>query len=204
MPSRAKIYMTVLVLGLAAILGGFAIYSRHSGDSRDATGPGVAAIGGSFALTDHAGRRVTDADYRGRYMLIFFGYTYCPDVCPTELQVMTHALDTMGAAGERIAPVFITVDPERDTVEQMKSYVENFSPRLVGLTGTPEEIAAVAKAYRVYYAKSGKADAADYLVDHSSIIYLMDTEGRFLKHFTYTTDAKALAESLAALTSTSP
>ena len=156
-------------------------------------------MGGPFSLTDHNGRAVTDADFRGKYMLVFFGYTYCPDVCPTELQVMTYAVDSMGSKGERINPIFISIDPERDTPEILRAYVENFSPRLVGLTGSPEQIAAVAKAYRAYYKKSGNTDTSDYLMDHSSIIYLMGPDGLFLKHFTYTTDAKALAKSLASI-----
>ena len=117
---------------------------------------------------------------------------------------MTVALSQMGEKASSITPVFVSVDPERDTPEVLKSYVENFSPNLVGLTGTPEQVAAVAKAYRVYYAKSGKTETPDYLVDHSSIIYLMDREGRFLKHFTYTTDAAALASSLADVMAATP
>ena len=102
----------------------------------------------------------------------------------------------IGPEADKITPVFVTVDPERDTVQVMKAYVENFGPRLVGLTGSPDEIATVAKAYRVYYAKAGKSGSPDYLMDHSSIIYLMGPDGSFVKHFTYTTDAKALAQSL--------
>jgi protein SCO1/2 len=147
---------------------------------------------------------VSEKDFLGRHMLVFFGFTYCPDICPTELQVMTAALDMMGADGDRIQPVFITVDPERDTPEVMKSYVENFGPRLVGLTGSLEEITAVAKAYRVYFAKAAKTGTDDYLMDHSSIIYLMGPDGRFLKHFTYTTDAQKLAAALKEALTLSP
>jgi protein SCO1/2 len=126
-------------------------------------------------------------------MLIFFGFTYCPDVCPGELQVMSAALDELGAEGEKIQPVFITIDPARDTPEAMKLYVSNFHPRMVGLTGSEADIAAVAKAYRVYYAKAkGSENSPDYLMDHSTILYLMGPDGKFVKHFTYGTDAKAL------------
>lgn len=202
MPSRLKVYFALAVLAIAAGIGLFTLYQ---GPTREAgTGTGQALVGGPFTLTDHNGRQVTDADFKGRYALIFFGYTYCPDVCPTELQVMTVALSQMGEKASSITPVFVSVDPERDTPEVLKSYVENFSPDLVGLTGTPEQVAAVAKAYRVYYAKSGKTETPDYLVDHSSIIYLMDREGRFLKHFTYTTDAAALASSLADVMAATP
>src|SRR5690606_11015171 len=107
---------------------------------------GEALVGGPFALTDHTGERVTDQDFRGRYMLVYFGYTWCPDVCPTELQVISSALDELGDKAAQIRPIFITVDPERDTVAQMADYVANFHPSFVGLTGSSEEVAAVAKA----------------------------------------------------------
>ena len=131
-------------------------------------------------------------------MLVFFGYTYCPDICPTELQVISAALDELGAKGAAIQPIFVTVDPQRDTPEILKTYVSNFHPRLIGLTGTPEAIAAAARAYRVYYSKAPGADAENYLMDHSTIIYLMGPDGTFLKHFTYTTDARQLAKELEA------
>ena len=114
---------------------------------------GKATVGGPFTLTDHTGRRVTDKDFRGQHLLVFFGFTYCPDVCPSGLQVMTAALEELGPKAEKITPIFISVDPERDTPEQLALYVSSFHPRLVGLTGTPEEIQQVAKAYRVYYKK---------------------------------------------------
>ena len=193
MPRRPIIVFALIVLVLAAGLGAFAFLNRQI---PGINGSGTALVGGPFTLTDQTGKRVSEKDFLGRHMLVFFGFTYCPDICPTELQVMTAALDMMGADGDRIQPVFITVDPERDTPEVMKSYVENFGPRLVGLTGSLEEITAVAKAYRVYFAKAAKTGTDDYLMDHSSIIYLMGPDGRFLKHFTYTTDAQKLAAAL--------
>ena len=141
----------------------------------------MALVGGPFTLTDQDGKKVSEKDFLGKYMLVFFGYTYCPDICPTELQVMTAALDSMGPEAEKIQPVFVSVDPERDTPEVLKSYVENFGPRLVGLTGTPEEIAAVAKAYRVYYAKAGKPDLARFLSDGSFQHHLSDGARRPLR-----------------------
>ena len=134
----------------------------------------MALVGGPFSLTDQDGRRVSEKDFLGKHMLVFFGYTYCPDICPTELQVMTAALDTLGPEAEKIQPVFVSVDPERDTPEVLKSYVENFGPRLIGLTGTPEEIAAIAKAYRVYYAKAGQPGLARRLSDGSFQHHLPD------------------------------
>jgi protein SCO1/2 len=128
---------------------------------------------------------------------VFFGYTYCPDLCPTELQVMSAALDSLGAKADAIQPIFISFDPERDTPAVLKQYVSNFHPRLVGLTGTPEEVAAAAKAYRVYYSKVPNSSAPDtYLMDHSTITYLMDPQGKFLKHFSYSTDSAAMAKAL--------
>jgi len=163
---------------------------------------GEAQVGGPFTLTDQSGQRVSDSDFAGRYMLVAFGYTFCPDVCPAELQVMSAALDKLGSAGEKIVPIFITIDPARDSVAILAQYMPNFHPRFVGLTGSPEEIAAVAGAYRVYSAKAeGWQEAGeDYLMDHSTIIYLMGPDGKFVKHFTYTTDAAGLADDLKAAT----
>lgn len=202
MPRRAVLIFAAAILLLAAGLGGYAWMIRQAAQPQ---GSGVALVGGPFSLTDQDGRRVTEKDFLGRYMLVFFGFTYCPDICPTELQVMTAALDAMGAAAEKIQPVFVSVDPERDTPEVMKAYVANFGPRLIGLTGTPEEIAAMAKAYRVYYAKAANQNApGDYLMDHSSIIYLMDEDGSFVKHFAYTTDVEKLTSELKKAVTVSP
>jgi len=144
----------------------------------------AASIGGPFTLTDQNGVERTDRDFRGRLMLIYFGYTYCPDVCPTELTVMTTALDQLGADASQVVPIFITIDPERDTPKLLKDYVAQFSDKLMGLTGSERDVAAAAKAYRVYYSKSPGSAGAPYLMDHTSLVYLMDRDGRFLKHFT--------------------
>lgn len=155
---------------------------------------GVATVGGPFMLTDHTGKRVSDQDYRGRYMLVFFGFTFCPDVCPTALQVSAAALEKLGAKADRVVPLFISVDPERDTPEAMARYVASFHPRLVGLTGTSGEIEEVAKAYRVYYRRAkDERSAAGYTMDHSSIVYLMGPDGKFITHFTHTTSPDAMA-----------
>jgi cytochrome oxidase Cu insertion factor (SCO1/SenC/PrrC family) len=194
-PSRIQLVFAILAL-LAALFTAVAAYyltvPNQSGISS-----GTALVGGPFTLTDQTGRKVTDKDFLGKYMLVFFGYTYCPDICPTELQVMSAALDSLGPKADVIQPVFVTVDPQRDTPEVLKQYVGNFHPRLVGLTGTPEDIASAAKTYRVFFNKVENSGADTYLMDHSTIMYLMDPQGRFLKHFTYTTDAAALAKALA-------
>lgn len=159
---------------------------------------GKAAVGGPFTLTDQTGRRVTDQDFRGKYMLVYFGFTFCPDVCPSGLQVMAAALDQLGPKAEQVVPIFITVDPERDTPEQLAQYVASFHPRLLGLTGSPEEIQSVAKAYRVYYRKvKDEKSTAEYTVDHTSIIYLMSPEGEFITHFTHATPASTMADKIA-------
>ena len=184
---------------VAAIIVGVGMRLFLSGTPE--TGPsssGEALVGGPFELVDQDGNLRRDSDFRGDYMLVFFGYTFCPDVCPTTLYNVTLALDGLDeAVAQRIQPIFITVDPARDTVAAIKAYAGNFHPRLVSLTGSDDQIAAIAKAYRVYYAKAGEGD--DYLVDHSAFIYLMDPEGRYAKHFSHNTGPEDLAEALADL-----
>jgi cytochrome oxidase Cu insertion factor (SCO1/SenC/PrrC family) len=161
---------------------------------------GQALIGGPFTLTDHTGERVTNQDFRGRSMLVLFGFTFCPDVCPSALQVMSAALDRLGPKADRFVPILITVDPERDTPVQLASYVQSFHPRLVGLTGTPAEIDAVVKAYRVYVRKvADPKSSAGYSIDHTSLIYVMGPDGAYVTHFAHTTNADAMAERLAKL-----
>jgi protein SCO1/2 len=158
---------------------------------------GKALVGGPFALTDDTGTRVTDKDYRGRYMLVFFGFTSCPDICPAGLQLISAALENLGPKADRIAPIFVSVDPERDTPEKLAAYVKNFNARFVGLTGTPEEIAGVTKAYKVYFKKVPNETKPDeYGMDHTSIIYLMDPNGEFVTHFTPTTTVEELTAKL--------
>ena len=184
----------LLVLVPAVLLVGGRYYGWF-----DAPAPPPAArpaVGGPFDLVDHEGRPVTDADYRGRLMIVYFGFTYCPDVCPTGLTAISRAIDLLGADAVNVAPLFVTVDPERDTPEQLKEYVRHFHPRLIGLTGTPEKIAAAAKAYRVYFAKVRPqgAPADEYTMDHTSIMYLMGRDGKFISHFSHGTEPEAIAE----------
>ena len=139
-------------------------------------------------------------------MLIYFGYTYCPDVCPTSLSRNASALDILGPEGEEIVPVLITVDPQRDTPELLQSYVPHFHPRMVGLTGTTEQIADVARAYRVYFAKAEEEGASsdNYLIDHTSITYLMGPDGKFLQHFSHNAEPEAMAERLRKIVEAGP
>jgi protein SCO1 len=183
----------LLTLMAAMAIGAYALMSTKALDASK----GVALVGGPFTMLNHKGETVTDKTYRGHPMLLFFGFTYCPDICPTELQVMAAALDDLGSDGSDIQPIFVSVDPERDTPEVMANYVSNFGPRFIGLTGSPAQVVDIANQYRVFYSKQDNPqDPKNYLMDHSSIIYLMDSRGKFLKHFTYSTDAKALAQGL--------
>lgn len=136
-------------------------------------GANAQGIGGAFSLVDQDGKAVTDEDYAGSYKLIFFGFTYCPSVCPTELQKMTLVMNQLGDKAKKIIPIFITVDPERDTPEQVKSYIAHYHPKMVGLTGTPEQIDAVEKSFHVYAKKIKNEFMDGYMMDHSSYTYLM-------------------------------
>ena len=153
------------------------------------------AIGGPFSLIDQTGAPVTDHTYDGSYRLIYFGYTFCPDACPTELQVMAQAVEALGPAGSKVQQIFITIDPARDTAKQLAGYVPLFDKKLVGLTGTPEQIAMTAKEYRVYYAKAAQpgVDANSYGMNHSSFVYLMGPTGKFLTVFSDDTDSDKMA-----------
>ncbi|QOZ31722.1 SCO family protein [Bradyrhizobium sp. CCBAU 53421] len=150
-------------------------------------------VGGPFALTDQAGHARSDSEFRGRLMLVYFGFTYCPDVCPTDLQAMALVLDKLGPDGDQVQPIFITLDPERDTAAHLAEYVPLFHPRLIGLTGSGDAIRKVADAYKVYYARVPLKDG-DYTVDHTAYIYLMDRDGNYLGFFPPGTSADRMVE----------
>jgi protein SCO1/2 len=151
-------------------------------------------VGGPFALVDHNGQRRTDADFRGKLLLIYFGFTHCAEVCPTELQAMALAIDRLGPAAEAVQPLFITVDPEKDTPEQLKSYVALFHPRLVGLTGDPRRIKQVALAYKVYYAKTDPTRNNGTEIDHTGFFFLVGPDGKYLGFAPPGTSPARLAE----------
>ena len=163
-----------------------------TGRGEGPTLPQVAAIGGPFSLTDQNGRTVTDQDFKGRPFLVFFGFTHCPDICPTTMFEISEIFKKLGPAGERMRALFITVDPERDTPKALKDYLSSFDPRIVGVTGDDAAIAAVAKAYRAYYKRVPLAEGG-YTMDHTAIIYLMGKDGRFVTPFSLkrTNDAAA-------------
>lgn len=184
-----------VVLGVFVTLG---IAPKNRIDASSDSVSGVARVGGPFTLVDHNGQTRTEADFLGAYSLVYFGYTYCPDACPTALGIMTEALNRLDEQQlAKIQPVFISFDPQRDTVEALKGYVPLFHPKLIGLTGTPEQTKAAAKAYRVYYVKVASENQNDYLVDHTSYIYLMSPEGKFIKHFSESGGVAALSDFLA-------
>jgi protein SCO1/2 len=151
-------------------------------------------IGGPFDLVDHTGKKRTDADFRGKLLLVYFGYTYCPDICPADLLQISLALDQLGMAGDEVQPLFISVDPERDTTTVLAQYVSSFHPRLIGLTGTPEKIRTVANSYKAYYAKYTPPNGGVYLIDHTGFTYLMDRAGKYLGFFPPGTSADRMVE----------
>ena len=163
-----------------------------------------APIVGRFELTDDEGQAVTEATYAGSYMLVYFGYTFCPDICPTELTKLTNALEQFEAKSperaEKVVPIFISVDPERDTQAVLKDYTDYFHPRLVALSGTPAQLRKAAAAFKVYFAKVYADERArrtnEYLIDHSSQIYLMGPDARYLTHFTAANSAEDIAAEL--------
>jgi protein SCO1 len=182
---------------MGAIAGAAVLLVATQQGGQPVQSSGAALVGGPFSLVGADGKPVTDRDFRGRYMLIFFGFTHCPDICPAELQVIAQALEQLGDKAKKVVPIFITLDPERDTPEAMANYVKSFGPNFVGLTGSAEAISAAAKAYRVAYSKvENKESVADYSVDHSALVYLMDPEGRYVTHFSYGHSADQMAEKL--------
>lgn len=181
----------IAVFGL--LMGAALAIALVSGRIQDGSGSrvmvtGKALVGGPFSLIDHTGRRVTEKDFAGRHMLVVFGFTNCPDICPSSLQTVSAAIEALGTQGERVTPIFITVDPARDTPERLAEYVKSFHPRLMGLTGSEEEVASAARAYRVYAKRVANAQTQEsYAFDHSSVMYLMDGRGEFVVPFSFGT-----------------
>ena len=188
---------------IAGALAGFVILGTGAflalalqGTPRGVAGTALAgAIGGPFQLIDQNGKTFTDADLKGKWSLVYFGYTHCPDACPTALNDISIALSQLGPKRDAVRPVFITVDPERDTPESLKAYVTSFDAPILALTGTAEQVAKAAKGYRVYYAKHPEA-GGDYSMDHSSVIYVMDPQGRFTASFTHESAPEQISERL--------
>ena len=193
--------VAIVFAGVLVIAAGLLLALALRETPRGAAGTALAsAIGGQFQLIDQNGKPFSDANLKGKWHLIFFGYTHCPDACPTALNEMSLALDRLGIKRDEVGVVFITVDPERDTPDVLKSYVQSFDAPIVALTGSPEAVAQAAKAYRVFYAKHPRADG-DYDMDHSAVIYVMNPEGRFTATFTPDSSADAIVQRLQKLIS---
>ena len=197
--------LLILAIGALVIAGVAAGVWYLRGDNAEIRSGGVVSgggsnIGGAFQLTDQDGQRRSQADFAGKYVLVYFGFTYCVDACPLALLTMTQALDRLPpAVADKVQPLFVTVDPARDDPAQIKTYLETFPPRFVGLTGTPEEIAAAARAWRVVYEPPKPAADGTYQVSHTTIVYLMGPDGAFLRHFDHLTKAEEMTEALQAL-----
>ncbi len=188
-----------VMLLLAAFLGGLFLFFGAiifvTGRAPAPVGPAIAAVGGPFHLEDQNGKPLSDQDLKGRPFLVFFGFTHCPDICPTTLFEMSQLMHTLGPDADRTAAVFITVDPERDTPAVIKDYLSNFDPHLRGLTGDQASVNATLKAYRVY-AKKVPLDNGDYTMDHTALVYLMDKDGRFVAPFNVNRTPEAEAADL--------
>lgn len=186
---RSTRLMIVLLIVITACL---IWLTRGETPPGEAAGTGTPAIGGAFALTDQNGNAVTDANFRGKLMLVFFGFTHCPDICPAALGTLTDVMNKLQANATKVTPIFITVDPERDTPARMKEYIAPFHPTIVGLSGDKQATEQVEQAYKVYAAKraaEGEPAGEGYMMDHSGFIYLMGTDGQYLAHFTPEDDA---------------
>ena len=176
--SHTLLVLSAFLAGLVIFLGVFLFASGQLNSS----GPSASAIGGPFRLIDQDGKPITDRDFKDRPFLVFFGYTHCPDVCPTTMFEIGEVLRALGPDSNRAVGLFITVDPERDTPAAIKDYISSFGPLMRGATGDAAAIAAVEKAYRVY-AKKVPTDKGDYSIDHTALVYLMDKQGRFVAPF---------------------
>jgi len=187
----------IACVGIASILAIAIVVGWYHAEYLGVDAPSAPAIGGPFFLVDDNGNAVTDQTYHGKWLLIYFGYTFCPDACPTALNAVAAALDALGQDAARVQPLFITIDPERDTPAVMKEYVAAFDNRIVGLTGNPEQIAAAARAYRVYYRRVGSG--SDYTMDHTVLLYIMDPNGRFSGFLSHDLTAEEIAGKLKSL-----
>jgi protein SCO1/2 len=195
MAARSVRILVISAAFLAGLVLCFGVALMLSGRLSAPVAQQIAAIGGPFKLTDQNGRTVSDQDLKGRPFLVFFGFTHCPDVCPTTLFDVSELMRSLGPDADRARALFITVDPERDTPAVMKDYLSSFDPHLAGLTGDAAAIAAVAKAYRVYY-KKVPLDQGGYTMDHTAIVYLMDKDGRFVAPFSLKRTTEAAAADL--------
>ena len=191
MSEAARRGLYIFLAALAVIVGGVVYEQVWLGGDNVAP-----AVGGPFTLTDQNGIKRSDKDFRGKLMLVYFGYTYCPDACPTTLQAVSETLDLLGDKASGVQPIFISVDPARDTQEQLKAYAANFHSSLLMMTGTPDELKKVESEYHVYVSKVPQSGTDDYLIDHSSIVYFMGRDGRYLGQFPTGLPPKVMAATI--------
>lgn len=203
--ARLKVLFGLLAISILAGYGMYAWQAKwHVAQARqyerqsllNAGAGETEGVGGSFTLVNQDGKTVTEKDFAGKYLLVTFGFTYCPDVCPTKLQDMSLTLDELGADAERVQPVLISIDPQRDSPEQMKNYVSLYHNAIIGLTGTPEQIAATAKTFKVYYKRGEDLGDGNYMMDHSTAIYLLGQDGKALDVFTEGATPQAMAAAI--------
>ncbi|MDG4574506.1 MAG: SCO family protein [Defluviicoccus sp.] len=190
-------------VAIAVMLGWWTVDGPGARATRNAAPASIAEIGGSFTMTDHRGRTVTDRDIRGKPTMMFFGFTSCPDVCPTTLSDMAGWLEELGPAADGLNVVFVSVDPARDTVEQMAAYLSLFDPRILGLTGTPAQLEAMARNYRFYYRRV-PLDGGGYTMDHTAMVYLLNQDGRFASTIDYHEDRQTALPKLRRLLGIAP
>jgi cytochrome oxidase Cu insertion factor (SCO1/SenC/PrrC family) len=194
---RIQTFLFVAAAVLVLLAGSLVFYADNRFSGLGDNEAALSDIGGPFQLIDQEGHLRSDKDFRGRYVLLYFGYTYCPDVCPTTLEAMADALTKIGLKSDGVVPVFITLDPERDKPAVLKRYMAAFGSRFVGLTGSLGDITSIAHAYRVYFAKH-PLPGGGYSVDHSSTLYLLGPDGKLVTFYDASTDSAAIAKDLRA------
>lgn len=190
MSGAARRGLYVFLAALAVIVGGVVYEQFWLGGN---AGP---AVGGPFALVDQNGVPRRDSDFRGKLMLVYFGYTYCPDACPTTMAALTQMLDTLGDKASRIQVIFISVDPARDNQKQLRAFAANFHPGILYLTGTPDELEKTEREYHIYVAEEPQSGSDDYLIDHGSLVYIMGTDGRYLDEMPSALSPKAMVSTV--------
>ena len=182
-PVSRRVHLAIVISAfMAGLLSVLLLILFVTARDRETILPAPSAVGGPFRLINQEGQSVTDETLKGRPFLVFFGFTHCPDICPTTLFEVSEILRQLGPKEDRVKALFVTVDPERDTPEKLKDYLSSFDPRLEALTGTPQAVEAMTKAYRVY-SKKVPLQGADYTMDHTALVYLMDKQGRFVAPF---------------------
>jgi protein SCO1/2 len=190
-----RVIATGTPLPIAAMMALSVLVTATHAGAQTATPPEGSAI--SFALTAADGSAVTERTYRGKWLIVYFGYTFCPDVCPTTLMEIAGALEKLGPRADMVQGLFVTVDPKRDTPEILSAYIKSFDPRIIGLTGVPAQIAVAAKSFNVFYERRDTDDGG-YVYDHTTLVYLVDPDGRFVRALAGNADAQQIADALVA------